>query len=87
MVDIISSTLSKADAIGTLINKFLDPEVDLSPAGIDNHAMGTVFEERSCAGAAAAVPNRAIIVHICHLLIYLEWIKGATVLREVLSWA
>ena len=38
-------TLSKADAIGTLINKFLDPSVDLSPAGIDNHAMGTVFEE------------------------------------------
>jgi type I restriction enzyme M protein len=39
------STLSKNDAIGTLINKFLDPEIDLSPAGIDNHAMGTVFEE------------------------------------------
>ncbi len=38
-------TLSKADAIGTLINKFLDPNIDLSPAGIDNHAMGTVFEE------------------------------------------
>ena len=39
------STLSKADALGTLIGKFLDPEIDLSPAGIDNHAMGTVFEE------------------------------------------
>ena len=39
------TTLSKADALGTLINKFLDPEIDLSPAGIDNHAMGTVFEE------------------------------------------
>jgi type I restriction enzyme M protein len=38
-------TLSRADAIGTLINKFLDPDIDLSPAGIDNHAMGTVFEE------------------------------------------
>jgi type I restriction enzyme M protein len=38
-------TLSKADAIGTLINKFLDPAIDLSPSGIDNHAMGTVFEE------------------------------------------
>ena len=38
-------TLSSADAIGTLINKFLDPAIDLSPAGIDNHAMGTVFEE------------------------------------------
>ena len=39
------STLSKADAIGTLINKFLDPDINLSPAGIDNHSMGTVFEE------------------------------------------
>jgi len=38
-------TLSKADALGTLISKFLDPEIDLSPAGIDNHAMGTIFEE------------------------------------------
>ena len=38
-------TLSKADALGTLINKFLDPDIDLSPAGIDNHSMGTVFEE------------------------------------------
>ena len=37
--------LSKADALGTLINKFLDPDIDLSPAGIDNHSMGTVFEE------------------------------------------
>ncbi len=39
------STLSKADALGTLVNKFLDPDIDLSPAGIDNHSMGTVFEE------------------------------------------
>jgi len=39
------TTLSKADALGALINKFLDPEIDLTPAGIDNHAMGTVFEE------------------------------------------
>ena len=38
-------TLSRADAVGTLINKFLDPDIDLSPAGIDNHSMGTVFEE------------------------------------------
>ena len=49
--------LSKADALGTLINKFLDPEVNLSPdpvlnsddtirqPAMDNHAMGTVFEE------------------------------------------
>jgi type I restriction enzyme M protein len=39
------SKLSKADAIGTLIEKFLDPAIDLSPAGLDNHAMGTLFEE------------------------------------------
>ena len=51
------STLSKADAIGTLIEKFLDPEVNLSPnpvlngdgsikyPAMDNHSMGTVFEE------------------------------------------
>jgi len=39
------TTLSKADAIGTLINKFLDPDIDLSPTSIDNHSMGTVFEE------------------------------------------
>ena len=38
------STLSKSDALGTLINKFLD-DIDLSPALIDNHAMGTIFEE------------------------------------------
>lgn len=39
------SVLSRSDSLGTLINKFLDPEIDLSPAGIDNHGMGTVFEE------------------------------------------
>lgn len=38
-------TLSKADALGTLINKLLDPEIDLSPACVDNHSMGTIFEE------------------------------------------
>ncbi len=50
-------TLSKADALGALINKFLDPEINLSPhpvlngdksvkhPAMDNHAMGTVFEE------------------------------------------
>jgi len=38
-------TLSRSDSLGTLIEKFLDPDIDLSPAGIDNHAMGTVFEE------------------------------------------
>ncbi|MFA6291401.1 MAG: class I SAM-dependent DNA methyltransferase [Victivallales bacterium] len=51
------STLSKADALSTLISKFLDPEINLSPnpvlnndgsvkqPGMDNHSMGTVFEE------------------------------------------
>lgn len=36
--------LTKADALGRLVEKFLDPELDLSPAGLDNHGMGTVFE-------------------------------------------
>jgi type I restriction enzyme M protein len=51
------STLSKSDSLGTLIGKFLDPEINLSPEpvlnsdrtvkhpGMDNHSMGTVFEE------------------------------------------
>src|SRR3954470_2586142 len=37
--------LSKADALGTLIEKLLSPDIDLSPKGLDNHGMGTVFEE------------------------------------------
>jgi hypothetical protein len=49
--------LSRADALGTLIEKFLDPAINLSPdtarnadgtvrlPGLDNHAMGTIFEE------------------------------------------
>jgi len=49
--------LSKADALGTLIEKFLSPDINLSPVavyngdgsvrhpGLDNHAMGTIFEE------------------------------------------
>jgi type I restriction enzyme M protein len=37
--------LSRADSLGTLISKFLDPDMDLSPSGTDNHAMGTIFEE------------------------------------------
>jgi type I restriction enzyme M protein len=37
--------LSKADALGTLIEKFTSRDVDLSPTGLDNHGMGTVFEE------------------------------------------
>jgi len=49
--------LSKADALGTLIEKLLDSSINLSPnpvknadgsvkhPGLDNHAMGTIFEE------------------------------------------
>ncbi|MGE5481315.1 MAG: type I restriction-modification system subunit M [Bacteroidota bacterium] len=49
--------LSKADVLGTLIEKFLSPDINLSPnpvlnadgtvkhPGLDNHAMGTIFEE------------------------------------------
>ena len=49
--------LSKADRIGSIIEKFLDPRINLSPdpalnsdgstrlPGLDNHAMGTIFEE------------------------------------------
>src|ERR1700674_5539110 len=49
--------LSKADALGTLIEKFLSPDINLSPnptlsgngsvkhPGLDNHTMGTIFEE------------------------------------------
>lgn len=37
--------LTKADALGALIEKFLDPALDVSPSGLDNHGMGSVFEE------------------------------------------
>jgi type I restriction enzyme M protein len=49
--------LSKADVLGTLIEKLLDSSINLSPypvkngdgsikhKGLDNHAMGTIFEE------------------------------------------
>ena len=49
--------LSRADALGTLIDKLLSPDVNLSPdpvsnpdgsvrrPALDNHAMGTIFEE------------------------------------------
>ena len=51
------TTLVEADALGFLIEKFLDPNINLSPdpvvdrdgrlvrQGLDNHAMGTLFEE------------------------------------------
>jgi type I restriction enzyme M protein len=50
-------TLVDADILGNLIEKFLDPSINLSPTAIydtsgnirlqalDNHAMGTIFEE------------------------------------------
>jgi len=34
--------VSKADALGTLIEKFTSPDIDLSPTGLANHGMGTV---------------------------------------------
>ena len=49
--------LSAADALGTLIEKFTSPDINLSPKsvrnadgsirlpGLDNHAMGTIFED------------------------------------------
>src|SRR6266704_2361250 len=43
--------LSKADALGQLIEKFLDKDINLSPKrvgdlpALDNHSMGTMFEE------------------------------------------
>ena len=49
--------LSRADALGTLIEKLTSPDVNLSPApvmntdgsvrhpGLDNHGMGSIFEE------------------------------------------
>lgn len=50
-------TLADADILGSVIEKFLDPSINLSPEpayqhdgavrlpGLDNHAMGTIFEE------------------------------------------
>ena len=31
--------LTKADALGSLIEKFLQPDLDLSPTGLDNHGV------------------------------------------------
>ena len=51
------STLIEADILGSLIEKFLDPRINLSPKllqntdgkelvpALDNHSMGTIFEE------------------------------------------
>ena len=51
------SRLSAADALGTVIEMFLSPDINLSPdpvlnndgsvriPGLDNHAMGTIFED------------------------------------------
>jgi type I restriction enzyme M protein len=68
--------LSKADALGTLIEKLLDPAINLSPKpvlhgdgsikhpGLDNHAMGTIFEE------LAKIAQRAknVLLHFKPLL-------------------
>ncbi len=51
------ATLDEADALGHLITKFISPDINLSPdpvldgagnvklPGLDNHSMGTIFEE------------------------------------------
>jgi len=53
----VLARLSKSDKLGSLIEKFLDPEINLGPhpvlesdgsvrlPGMDNHSMGTIFEE------------------------------------------
>src|SRR5215217_2832523 len=53
----VQEVLDEADALGHLIQKFVDPALNLSPKpvldaqgrvklpGLDNHAMGTIFEE------------------------------------------
>ena len=63
--------LSKADALGTLIEKFLSPDINLSPEpvldaegnvkhpGLDNHAMGTIFEEPSGGSTRRTTRKRA----------------------------
>ncbi len=76
--------LSKADALGSLIEKLTSPEVNLSPdpvmdtdgtvrhPGLDNHGMGTVFEElirrfkalQDEAGDQARKPHRRVIMGI-----------------------
>ena len=37
--------LSDKNLLGTLIEKFTARDIDLSPSGLDNHGMGTIFEE------------------------------------------
>ena len=49
--------LSDADALGNIVTRFLNPQINLSPEpvlnqdgsvrlpGLDNHAMGTIFED------------------------------------------
>ena len=59
--------LSKADALGTLIEKLTSPDVNLGPApvkdadgavrhsGLDNHGMGSIFEELERMGGKKAM--------------------------------
>ena len=37
--------LSDNNLLGTLIERFTASNIDLSPSGLDNHGMGTIFEE------------------------------------------
>jgi hypothetical protein len=78
--------LSKADALGALIAKFLDRDIDLSPAAIDNHAMfaaatalhaeigGELFEDHNVfrERVAVAAKKRAIKLAPAELKIVLR---------------
>lgn len=37
--------MAEGSILGTVIEKFVSPDIDLGPERLDNHAMGTVFEE------------------------------------------
>jgi len=65
-------TLSKSDSLGTLIAKFLDPEINLSPdpvlngdrsvkhPGMDNHSMGTIFAISVLTPSSTAIARSSI---------------------------
>ena len=38
-------SMAEAGILGAVIKKFVSPDIDLSPERLDNHAMGTIFEE------------------------------------------
>jgi hypothetical protein len=74
--------LSKADALGTLIDKFLSPDIDLSPKGLDNHGMGTLFEELvrrfNDVALRSDFPVLLVARHTLHSAKPLSWIAALT---------